>query len=92
MPEIWEIDMYDLQKLCDDYGLDVDVLEADLSDIRKDLISAGWDDRNFFEIGIALDFHSDARSFDELLENHMDDIRGAIETALKAPKETIYEA
>ena len=49
-------------------------------------------DSNFFEIGIALDFRSHARSFDELLENHMDDIRNAIETALKAPKETIYEA
>ena len=47
MTDITEIDMYDLQKLCNDYELDVDVLEADLWDIRKDLISAGWDDRNF---------------------------------------------
>jgi len=41
MPDITEIDMYDLQKLCRQYGLDIDVLNADLWDLRKELRWAG---------------------------------------------------
>jgi len=44
MPDITEIDMYDLQKLCRQYGLDIDVLNADLWDLRKELRWAGCEE------------------------------------------------